>query len=205
MGRLTPLALIVLGFLGMEVVTYLVHRFVMHGVLERLHLSHHRNAAADFAAKSPEPNDVFPLAFSVFAAAGVWLGFNIDGFGWLLPVLIGVTSYGVVYTVVHDGIIHGRIRWMKQLDLVWSRRLESAHRAHHRANGEPFGMLFPWVTLRLGQADRARPNYRSTNTARTARTSPRHTNARSVSAPSLVDAPVAVAQTRSAQHHRATN
>jgi hypothetical protein len=25
--------------------------------------------------------------------------------------------------------------------------LAIAHRAHHRANGEPYGMLFPWLTM----------------------------------------------------------
>ncbi|MFM9138652.1 MAG: sterol desaturase family protein, partial [Actinomycetota bacterium] len=91
---LTALALVVVGFVGMEAVTYVVHRFVMHGVLERLHLSHHRNAAAEFADKSPEANDVFPLAFSAVVVAAFWLGFNVGGLAWLLPLFIGVTIYG---------------------------------------------------------------------------------------------------------------
>ena len=86
-------SLLLAGFLGMELVTYLVHRFVMHGALEHLHLSHHRNAAAEFAAKSPEANDVFPLAFSVVVVAAMWAGFNIDGLSWLLPTFVGVTLY----------------------------------------------------------------------------------------------------------------
>ena len=89
---LTALALVVVGFVGMEAVTYVVHRFVMHGVLERLHLSHHRNAAADFADKSPEANDVFPLAFSAVVVAAFWLGFNVGGLAWLLPHGIGWTD-----------------------------------------------------------------------------------------------------------------
>jgi beta-carotene 3-hydroxylase len=140
--------LAVAGFAGMEAVTYAVHRFVMHGPLERLHLSHHRNAAAEFAEKSPEPNDVFPLAFSAVVIAGFWIGFNIDGLGWLLPLFVGVTVYGIVYTVVHDGVIHGRVRWMKRSDSRIATSLAVAHRAHHRDNGEPYGMLLPWLTMR---------------------------------------------------------
>lgn len=142
-----PIGLIALGFFGMEAVTYMVHRFVMHGVLERLHLSHHRNAAAEFAAKSPEPNDVFPLAFSLVVIVAFWFGFNVPGFAFLLPLFVGITLYGVVYTVVHDGIIHGRVRWMKRGNSPTATRLTVAHRAHHRANGEPYGMLFPWLTM----------------------------------------------------------
>ncbi|MEY4601490.1 MAG: carotene hydroxylase [Actinomycetota bacterium] len=148
MKLLAPLLLGTVGFLGMEFITYVVHRYVMHGMLERLHRSHHRNAAVAFARKSPEPNDVFPLAFSGAVLGGLALGFNVSGFAWLLPLLVGVTLYGVVYTVIHDGVIHGRIKWMKRLHSSWTVSLGNAHREHHRSNGEPYGMLFPWITLR---------------------------------------------------------
>lgn len=147
MQRSILLLLVILGFFGMEAVTYVVHRYVMHGVFEHLHVSHHRNAAAEFAEKAPEPNDVFPLAFSVVVIAAFWAGFNVPGYSWLLPLFLGVTLYGIAYTVVHDGIIHGRIRFMKHLDVSWLRSLATAHRSHHRSNGEPYGMLFPWLTL----------------------------------------------------------
>lgn len=148
MSLFTSFLFVIVGFLGMEAVTYVVHRYVMHGALEQLHRSHHRNAAADFARKSPEPNDAFPLAFSVVVVGGLAMGFNVDGFTWLLPLLVGVTLYGIVYTVIHDGIIHGRIKWMKRLHSSWAVSLDTAHREHHRSNGEPYGMLFPWITLR---------------------------------------------------------
>lgn len=147
MLTLSTFALVVGGFLGMEAVTYLVHRFVMHGLLRSLHLSHHRNAAAAYASKSPEPNDIFPLAFSFVVIVGLWIGFNVSGAAWLLPLLIGVTLYGIVYTVVHDGVIHGRIRWMKKMHTTWSAQLAVAHREHHRSNSEPYGMLFPALTM----------------------------------------------------------
>ncbi|MEY4400753.1 MAG: carotene hydroxylase [Actinomycetota bacterium] len=143
----TSLALATVGFFVMEVVTYLVHRFVMHGLLERLHLSHHRNAAAEFADKSFEPNDAFPLAFSVLVLAAMWAGFNVPGLSWIVPLSVGITLYGIVYTVVHDGIIHGRVRWMKRDRSRFAANLAVAHRAHHRTNGEPYGMLFPRLTM----------------------------------------------------------
>ncbi|MFM7893795.1 MAG: sterol desaturase family protein, partial [Actinomycetota bacterium] len=99
-----PLLLVLIGFFGMELVTYVVHRFVMHGLLERMHLSHHRNAAAEFARKSPEPNDVFPLAFSVVVISAMWAGFNVVGFAWVLPLFVGVTVYGVVNHGIDDAV-----------------------------------------------------------------------------------------------------
>lgn len=167
MLSLTNLFLVALGFLGMEAVTYLVHRFVMHGALRKLHRSHHRNAAAAFAKKTPEPNDVFPLAFSVVVIAGISIGFNMSGAAWLLPVLVGVSVYGVVYTVIHDGIIHGRIRWMKRVRSNWTTSLDEAHREHHRTNGEPYGMLLPSLSMRrtVKTADSGHPTNPSTRTA----------------------------------------
>lgn len=167
MFSLTNLFLVAVGFLGMEAVTYLVHRFVMHGALRKLHRSHHRNAAAAFAKKTPEPNDVFPLAFSVVVIAGISIGFNMSGAAWLLPVLVGVSVYGVVYTVIHDGIIHGRIRWMKRVRSDWTTSLDEAHREHHRTNGEPYGMLLPSLSLRrtVKPADSGHPTSPSTRTA----------------------------------------
>jgi len=142
------LAIVIAGFMGMEAVTYVVHRFVMHGPLESLHRSHHRNAAAAFADKRPEPNDVFPAAFSLVVIAALWVGFNFSGFAWLVPLFVGVTVYGIVYTAIHDGIIHGRVAWMKRIDTRWTRSLTLAHRAHHRTNHEPYGMLLPSLTMR---------------------------------------------------------
>lgn len=167
MLSLTNLILVALGFLGMEAVTYLVHRFVMHGALRKLHRSHHRNAAAAFAKKTPEPNDVFPLAFSVVVIAGITIGFNMSGAAWLLPVLVGVSVYGVVYTIIHDGIIHGRIRWMKRVRSNWTTSLDEAHREHHRTNGEPYGMLLPSLSMRrtVKPADSGHPTSPSTRTA----------------------------------------
>ena len=148
--------LVLVGFLGMELVTYVVHRFVMHGPLARLHVSHHRNAAAEFAKKSFEPNDAFPLAFSAVVLLAMWAGFNLPGMQWLVPLFVGVTVYGVVYTVIHDGVIHGRVRWMKRFAkrgasegrIGIAESLSLAHRAHHRTNAEPYGMLFPQLTMR---------------------------------------------------------
>ncbi len=166
LGNLT---LVAIGFLGMEAITYLVHRFVMHGLLQRLHHSHHRNAAAAFASKSPEPNDMFPLAFSVLVIVGVWMGFNVRSAAWLLPLVVGVSLYGIVYTLIHDGIIHGRIRWMKRVQSGWTTSLDVAHREHHRLNGEPYGMLFPALTMRRNvtphRADSGHPKTPSTSTA----------------------------------------
>jgi len=37
---------------------------------------------------------------------------------------------------------------MKRIDTHWTRSLTLAHRAHHQANNEPYGMLLPSLTMR---------------------------------------------------------
>ena len=142
------LAIAAVAFVAMELVTYAAHRWVMHGPLENLHNGHHRNAARAVPKRGLESNDVFPLAFSIVVMAGLWVGFNIDGMSWFVAVCAGVTMYGVAYTLVHDGVIHGRIPGMSRISSGTAVRLADAHQTHHRTNAEPYGMLWPQWTLR---------------------------------------------------------
>jgi beta-carotene 3-hydroxylase len=138
------------AFVAMELVTYAAHRWIMHGPLENLHNGHHRNAARATPKRGLESNDVFPLAFSIIVMAGLWVGFNVDGMSWLVAVCAGVTMYGVAYTLVHDGVIHGRIPGMSHIASPTAARLSAAHRTHHHTNAEPYGMLWPQWSMRTG-------------------------------------------------------
>jgi len=75
------------AFVIMEPVTAATHRWVMHGIGEWFHRSHHR------PGRKPrwERNDWFPVFFAAIVLFGLWLGFNRDGFAALVPVAIGVT------------------------------------------------------------------------------------------------------------------
>ena len=135
---------VILAFVAMEPVTYAVHRWVMHGPGRALHVSHHRRGAGRF-----EANDLYPLAFAAVVGAGLVVGFNVDGWGLLVPIGAGVTGYGAVYAAVHDGHIHGRLTVLaRRRGRGWA-RLAEAHRLHHRFGGEPYGMLFPVVPASL--------------------------------------------------------
>lgn len=139
---------IVLGsVLGMEGVSYLSHRFLMHGPGMGWHRSHH--------VPPPdggfEKNDLYPLCASSVAvllfALGTW------GPRWreLLLVGVGLTLYGVSYLFVHEVYIHRRLpssrRWSWRAGVL--DRLRAAHRIHHLYGGEPYGMLLPYVPKEL--------------------------------------------------------
>ena len=103
------------AFVLMEPVTAATHRFVMHGIGRRLHRSHHSPTGARF-----ERNDWFPVMFASIVMLGMWAGFNLDGLEVLVPVGVGVTLYGVVYALVHDGWIHRRVGWFDE-PATWRR------------------------------------------------------------------------------------
>jgi len=134
------LLVVILAFVATEPVTYAVHRWVMHGPGRAIHLSHHRPRAGRF-----EANDLYPVAFAAVVGAGLVVGFNVDGWGVLVPIGVGVTCYGAVYAAVHDGYIHGRLAVLARRRGRGRARLAEAHRLHHRYGGEPYGMLFPVV------------------------------------------------------------
>lgn len=140
----TTLALVVGAFAVMEPVTAATHRWVMHGIGERLHRSHHRAQRSRW-----EANDAYPVMFAAIVCTALWLGFNQPAWSSLVPIGVGVTLYGVAYAVVHDVYIHGRLRWFEGREVAALQRLADAHRIHHLYNGAPYGMLVPIVPREL--------------------------------------------------------
>jgi beta-carotene 3-hydroxylase len=150
-SRAAFVVVVIVSFALMEPITAATHRWVMHGVGEWFHRSHHR------PGRTPrwERNDWFPVAFASIVLAGLWLGFNRDGFGILIPVAVGVTLYGATYALVHDGFIHRRIDPFGDRSNAYLDHVAAAHRIHHLYNAAPYGMLVPIVPHELrARADR---------------------------------------------------
>ncbi len=132
------------AFVVMEPITAATHRWVMHGVGEFLHRSHHARVESRF-----ETNDWYPVVFAAIVNVGFFAGFNWEGFGALVPVGIGITAYGAAYALVHDVYIHGRLGWFAGRRVAGFDHLAEAHRIHHLYNAAPFGMLLPVVPSAL--------------------------------------------------------
>jgi beta-carotene 3-hydroxylase len=131
------------AFVGMEGVSYLLHRFVMHGPGWRVHADHHTSSASGF-----QRNDLYPASFSLLAIALFVAGTTAPAVRLLVAAGTGMTLYGVAYFYVHEVYVHRRLplprrRWAY---LVW---LERRHRIHHLYGGEPYGMLLPIVPREL--------------------------------------------------------
>lgn len=136
-----PYALITLAaFVGMEAFAWLVHRYVMHGPGWAWHRSHHEPREGWF-----ERNDLYAVVFAVIAA-GLFIVGSLPGWRWLWFVGLGATLYGVMYGVVHDGLVHGRWPFKVTPKRGYAKRLVQAHRLHHATHGRDgavsFGFLY---------------------------------------------------------------
>ena len=60
---------------------------------------------------------------------------------------LGILGYGVIYTLIHDGLVHQRyFRWVPRGG--YARRLVQAHRLHHATLGKEGGVSFGFVIAR---------------------------------------------------------
>jgi beta-carotene 3-hydroxylase len=130
--------LFTIAFVAMEGVSYATHRWVMHGVGMAWHRSHHAPSTGGV-----ERNDLFPVCFSL-VGFGAFLAAALTGSTSLFWVAAGITAYGAAYLFVHEVHIHRRVSVTvpRVAYLEW---LREAHRDHHLAGGEPYGMLLPLV------------------------------------------------------------
>ena len=118
------IALAVGVFLTMEGVAWVMHRYVMHGFMWSLHRSHHEPRHGVF-----ELNDLFAIVFAAPAMACFQLGHTASH--WWFAIGAGITAYGVVYALFHDGLVHRRFP-MPRVPVrgFWQTRFQ-AHRLHH--------------------------------------------------------------------------
>lgn len=150
-GPLIVRSALVLGTVAaMELVAWASHKYVMHGFGWAWHRDHHEPHD-----RLIEKNDRFALvgaALSIVLFAvgstlvmgtsawwpGTWLG-------------LGVLIYGIIYTLIHDGLVHQRwFRWVPRRG--YARRLVQAHRLHHATIGKEGGVSFGFLWARAPEA-----------------------------------------------------
>lgn len=132
--------IILLTFICMEAVTWLTHRFVMHGFLWYLHEDHHKKGPGFF-----EKNDWFFVIFAIPSIGMILWGTLDTSMWWIQAIGFGVMLYGFAYFMVHEIIIHQRFKFFTRSNNIYIRAIRWAHKMHHKhldkEDGESFGML----------------------------------------------------------------
>ncbi|MEI6587291.1 MAG: beta-carotene hydroxylase [Sediminibacterium sp.] len=126
-------------FCIMEGITWLTHRYVMHGFLWFLHEDHHQKGTGFF-----EKNDAFFIIFAIPSWLCIMLGSMAQNY-WSVAIGAGIAMYGFAYFLVHEIIIHQRFKLFSRSNNRYIKAIRWAHKMHHKhlhkEEGESFGML----------------------------------------------------------------
>lgn len=135
------IAITLITFTAMEGVTWLTHKYVMHGFLWVFHEDHHQTRYK----KLFEKNDLFFVIFAIPSILLFYFGIRPE-LNYMFFIGLGILCYGIAYFMVHDVLIHERLKWLRNFDNAYFRGLKRGHKIHHKhlgkEDGEVFGMLF---------------------------------------------------------------
>ena len=141
MNLLINIGIVLITFCLMECVTWLTHKYIMHGLFWNLHEDHHNKKHTFF-----ENNDYFFVIFAFISMSFYTVGTFVADLGFFFYIGIGITLYGFAYFMVHDILIHQRFKLFSRTNNFYFRALRKAHKVHHKhmgkEEGECFGMLF---------------------------------------------------------------
>ncbi|MDB6452038.1 sterol desaturase family protein [Falsirhodobacter sp. 20TX0035] len=138
MGWIVPVVVVIATVAFMEWVAWASHKYIMHGWGWGWHKSHHEETHGPF-----EMNDLYAVVFAVFA-----IGLFLAGEWWWRPATwlgIGVTLYGILYFVAHDGLVHKRWPFNYIPRKGYAKRLYQAHRLHHAVEGKEGCVSFGFI------------------------------------------------------------
>jgi len=146
MSVLVPLLIVLASAAAMEGVAWASHKYVMHGFGWAWHRDHH------------EPHDNLLEKNDLFAIVGAAMSISMFALGseWVLGAAawppatwigLGILLYGVIYTLVHDGLVHQR--WFRYVPRGgYLKRLVQAHNLHHATTSKEGGVSFGFVLAR---------------------------------------------------------
>ncbi|WP_174296580.1 sterol desaturase family protein [Sphingomonas bacterium] len=150
MNWIEKIGIVLAAVAAMELFAWWAHKYVMHGWGWEWHRDHHE--PHDHVL---ERNDLFAVVFGSVVVALFVVGYAYSAPLWWSA--LGITVYGLIYTVIHDGIVHQRwFRWVPTRG--YAKRLVQAHKLHHAAVGKDGGVSFGF--LWAGNPTRLKANLR---------------------------------------------
>ncbi len=140
MNPALSIVILFLSFGGMELMAWLTHKYIMHGLMWHFHKDHHKKDHNSWF----ERNDIFFIIYATPGSLLIIMGI-ISGIDFKFFMGLGITLYGLAYFLVHDVFIHQRFSWFRDTNHPYFLALRKAHKAHHKIiekeRGVCFGML----------------------------------------------------------------
>ncbi len=141
-----PSVIVLASVLAMEWIAWSSHKYIMHGWGWGWHRDHHEPHSNKL-----EKNDLFGLVGAAASIAMFAVGspLVLGASAWWPGTWIGlgILFYGVIYTLVHDGLVHQRyFKWVPRRG--YAKRLVQAHWLHHATVGKEGGVSFGFVFAR---------------------------------------------------------
>ncbi|MBH9538642.1 sterol desaturase family protein [Novosphingopyxis sp. YJ-S2-01] len=131
---------------AMEFVAWFSHKYIMHGFGWAWHRDHHEPHDNKL-----EKNDLFGIFGAALSIALFTIGnpMVIGDAAWppAFWMGVGVLLYGIIYTFIHDGLVHQRFfKWVPKRG--YAKRLVQAHKLHHATIGKEGGVSFGFMIAR---------------------------------------------------------
>ena len=146
MSPLAPILIVIATIAAMEWLAWASHKYVMHGFGWGWHRDHHEPHD-----KRVEKNDLYALVGAAMSIAMFALGSPLimgpDAWWPATWVGLGILGYGIIYTLIHDGLVHQR--WFRYVPKRgYAKRLVQAHKLHHATTSKEGGVSFGFVLAR---------------------------------------------------------
>jgi len=143
MDMLIPALIVLATIAAMEWTAWASHKYIMHGWGWGWHRDHHEPHDGFF-----EKNDLYAIVGAALSIAMFAIGspLVLGAAAWWPGTWIGlgVLGYGIIYTLVHDGLVHQR--WFRYVPRRgYLKRLVQAHHLHHATIGKEGGVSFGFV------------------------------------------------------------
>lgn len=140
------IATILASVIAMEFVAWSAHKYIMHGFGWNWHRDHHEPHDNVL-----EKNDLYGIAGAVMSISMFVVGSPmIMGASAWEPgtwIGLGILFYGIIYTLIHDGLVHQRyFKYVPKRG--YAKRLVQAHKLHHATVGKEGGVSFGFVFAR---------------------------------------------------------
>lgn len=146
MSLLAKILIVLASAAAMEFVAWASHKYIMHGFGWGWHRDHHQRHDGFF-----ERNDLYALVGAAMSISMFALGSPLvmGAAAWEPATWIGlgILVYGIVYTLIHDGLVHQR--WFRYVPRRgYLKRVVQAHNLHHATHGKEGGVSFGFVIAR---------------------------------------------------------